>query len=287
VKKQKYLGDTEVAHFRDWLVQRLQGQVIGFVKYPCVLDARNAYCWPLKLLRGLPKEGHPYTYPKLADLPAGSSLADNQVVLEKLRKELRVAYQQPAEDPVAIENLAGVVAAIFYWGGVFTTTRHGGNKPWLEQNAHQLHSVLRAVADDYSSGDDTSQVVRLRFNSGMTKVYSLLLDNFVIYDSRVAASLSWLVLRWWRDELAQPEQEVPELLRFGCLAGNGQPEKSRRPSTVFPVLRNDSYGHYTWNVRTNWLLTDALHRASVGKTQFQSLREFEAALFQMGASVDG
>ncbi|SPU49766.1 Uncharacterised protein [Bordetella trematum] len=286
VKQHEYLGNIEVAHFRDWLVQRLQGHSIGFVGYPGLLDARNAYCWPLRLTKGLPKEGHPYAYPTLADLPARSSLAVNHVSLVKLQHELRAAYEQPAGNPEAVQRLAGVVAAIFYWGGVFTTTRQGGNKPWLAQNAHQLRDLLRAVADDYARGEDRSRIVGLRFNSGMTKIYSLLLDDFVIYDSRVAAALAWLALRWWCTELQQPEQTLPELLRFGCLAGNGQPEINRRPSKVFPMLRNDPYGHYQWNVRTNWLLADAMQRARAEQIPFQTLRELEAALFQMGARVD-
>ena len=39
----------------------------------------------------------------------------------------------------------------------------------------------------------------LRFNAGMTKVYSLMCDNFIIYDSRVAAALGWLVMKYCRD----------------------------------------------------------------------------------------
>lgn len=36
----------------------------------------------------------------------------------------------------------------------------------------------------------------LRFNAGMTKVYSLLADSLIIYDSRVAAALGWIVVKY-------------------------------------------------------------------------------------------
>lgn len=51
----------------------------------------------------------------------------------------------------------------------------------------------------------------LRFNSGMTKVYSLLCDNFVIYDSRVAAALGWAIVKYCQ---LHGLATVPELLCF-------------------------------------------------------------------------
>ncbi|OBS41134.1 hypothetical protein A9K79_02510 [Pseudomonas syringae pv. syringae] len=77
------------------------------------------------------------------------------------------------------------MAAIFHWGGVYTSK---GNKPWLLQNHLALHTVLRGVELDHSRGDDTTTIAGLRFDSGMTKVYSLLIDDFIICDSRFAAA---------------------------------------------------------------------------------------------------
>lgn len=281
MNQSQYLADQEVGHFRNWLTERLQGQPIALAKYPNLLSAKEEYTWPLKRLNGLPKATHPYAFPVLPTLPARSSLESNQVVLRHLQNELRCSYRDAQIDQQGAQRLAGVVAAIFYWGGVFTRTRNGGNKPWLEQNAHRLRATLSAVIADMVSGEDRSQITDLRFNSGMTKVYSLLVDDFVIYDSRVAASLAWLVRHWWCDDQRMAESALPSLLRFGCLAGNGIAESRRRPSPVFPMLRNDPHGHYRWNIRTNWLLNDALIAAGEN-TDFRSLREVEAALFQMG-----
>jgi hypothetical protein len=36
----------------------------------------------------------------------------------------------------------------------------------------------------------------LRLSSGMIKVYSLLCKDFIIYDSRVAAGLGWMVVKY-------------------------------------------------------------------------------------------
>ena len=46
---------------------------------------------------------------------------------------------------------------------------------------------------------DARHFIRLnRFNAGITKVYSMVLENFIIYDSRVAAALGWLVAQFCR-----------------------------------------------------------------------------------------
>jgi hypothetical protein len=119
----------------------------------------------------------------------------------------------------------------------------------------------------------------------MTKVYSLLIDDFIIYDSRVAAALAWLARRWWTVDLAQPAQTLPELLKFACLPRNGTMAPYSNPdAALFPTLKQKPYDHYTWNVRANWLLATALIVAGPC-TVFGSLREAEAALFQMGDRV--
>jgi hypothetical protein len=167
-------------------------------------------------------------------------------------------------------------------GGVYTKP---GNGAWLLKNHHQLHGILSGFARDHAHGDDESKEADLRFNSGMTKVYALLLSDFIIYDSRVAAALAWLALDWWTTRLKRSAGALPAELKFGCLAANGSMAPFRNPDpTVFPTLWNSPHRHYTWNVRANWVLGDA-HKLAGGSSRFASLREVEAALFQMGDRV--
>ena len=147
-----------------------------------------------------------------------------------------------------------------------------------------LHAVLNAVLLDHAGGDDISKVSGLRFNAGMTKVYALLIPDFVIYDSRVAASLTWLANHWWTNVKQLSQATLPTNLRFGTLPANGsaQGHRNAAPSTFPVITRADD--HYTWNVRANWLLSDALRQAG-RSSKFATLREIEAALFQMGDRV--
>ncbi|MDT4852605.1 hypothetical protein FQZ97_868420 [compost metagenome] len=291
MKRGCYLQD-EVAEFTEWLAERLCGLPINFSlsghdkQYRTLYEALRAYSWPLKTVAGRPNpdNGYPYVHPVVAPLPPKSTLATNTGVLDVIQRALRSAYKG---GPSQSNELTGAVAAILHWGGVYTTTKHGGNKPWLATNHPHLLSILQAVVNDHARNDDCSKVPNLRFNSGMTKVYSLLIDNFIIYDSRVAASLAWLALSWWTSVKGQPKGKLPPHLRFGCLAGNGKTFGYRNPDkAVFKTLSAHPHEHYAWNVRANWLLDSAQELAGE-ESQFGSLREIEAALFQMGERVVG
>lgn len=285
MKREDYL-QGDVALFTSWLAERLCGQPIHFsvrgqeIAFRTLCEALNGYCWPLKKLSGRPNpDGHrPYIHPNVPTLSARSNLAANTDVLSLIRKALHNAYSAPGRG----NELSGAVAAVFHWGGVYTKR---GNGLWLERNHLQLASILQKVVNDHALGEDLSAVDDLRFNSGMTKVYSLLINDFIIYDSRVAASLAWLVLLWWDSVVGRPREDLPSLLRFGCLPGNGKAQHQRNPDrTVFRTLASNPGQHYLWNIRANWVLVDAMKKAGA-ESSFSSLREIEAALFQMGARV--
>lgn len=279
----------QVSDFADWLASRLNGAPIHFsvpgtASYVHLHDALSAYQWPPRAKAPLPPSvpGFPYRHPVVPPMLRKSNLATNTAVLRTLQDELRKAYTGGATKHL---ELAGAVAAIFHWGGVYTSKDDKGNKPWLLHNHIGLHALLNAFITDHSRGDDTTTIANLRFNSGMTKVYALLLGDFIIYDSRVAASLAWLVRRWWADELRQPVSSLPSSLRFGCLPGNGKMAPFRNPDkAVFTTLRSNPAEHYMWNVRANWVLNAALVKAG-GPRYYPNLRSIEAALFQLGVKV--
>lgn len=220
-----------------------------------------------------------HIYPVLPRLAASSGLESNTAVLNNLQDALRTAFM--GQNTL---RLAGAIAGILHWGGVYTTTRGGGNKPWLARNYTRLRDLLNQVVIDHASGSDVSTVSELRFNAGMTKVYALLLDDFIIYDSRVAASLTWLALHWWKDVKNSNSIQLPAALRFGTLPprGNARGHRNAAPGIFHEIKR--AQDHYMWNVRANWLLSDALSLAGK-ESQFATLREVEAALFQMGDRV--
>lgn len=206
------------------------------------------------------------------------SLADNTRVLNALRARLTAAVRAGDDDASC-----AVCKEIMKWGGV-----EKGNVDWLEENKDGLAMQLRTVSALLESEDDDVRRFPkdLRFNAGMTKVYSLLLDNFIIYDSRVAAALGWFVKRWM---LENQVAGIPDELNFPCMPPNEGPRarhRKLRDAGGFKKLRySQSDLHAQWNTRASWLLEASLAAAGSGNVfnkEPQPLRALEAALFMWG-----
>lgn len=93
------------------------------------------------------------------------------------------------------------------WGGVFPR-----NGEWLRENSKGLAAYLASRSKQLNgSGADESKLDGFeRFNSGMSKIYSLLADDFIIYDTRVAAALGWIIVKFCQELSVNL---VPEALR--------------------------------------------------------------------------
>lgn len=299
--KDEYLADKEVQLFIAWLREVVQGtRSIDFQynakpekKWSLLSDVLPCYSWPYATNNGPKQAKHDWTFPEdaLFKLDANSSLEENNEVLKRLQNGLRRAFDDAKAD------LAPWIASIFSWGGVYTGTKlGGGNKGWLQGLTEtRLRAILTKTKAALLLNDDALGPIipDLRFNSGLTKVYSLLLNDFIIYDSRVAAALAWLVLLWQRS--VNPNRPIQPGLAFQCMNAkeykskvNPKPPKLRNPDWCqFSYLSTDPYAHAKWNLRANWILRavwphDVASKDGATKTAFYSLRDIEAALFTMG-----
>jgi len=89
------------------------------------------------------------------------------------------------------------------------------NEAWLRANEDGLAKCLARIAAALARDNDRADFgPGLRYNAGMTKVYSLLLDHFVIYDSRVAGALAWFAAAWATEH---GSRRIPGSLRFPCM----------------------------------------------------------------------
>lgn len=179
--------------------------------------------------------------------------------------------------------------AILRWGGVF----NNGNRAKLENfnpyNSLEERLIKTKLRLDPDIFDSTDVIDHLYMSSGFSKIYSLLIDNFVIYDSRVGAALGLLV-RKYCEELNLPE--VPPALIFAWSPArptNGHVGEIRNPSTeayVFPRLNNNTARYINNNMRANWLITAvATHENSRFKNNPSPGRCLESALFMIGYKV--
>lgn len=277
MNKQDYLNDTHVKPFLVWMGQQLQASSRrghGYARpgaapleFANLGAAFECYDWGFSFQR---LDGRRC---------AGRSFAENAAVLDDLQQRLRHAIAAK-DDAAACEAAVEVMR----WGGV---APH--NEAWLRANQDTLAGCLARVGAALALDDDAADLgPGLRFNAGMTKVYSLLLDYFVIYDSRVAGALAWFVAAWAAEQGAQ---RIPDALRFPCMPAKEDAKAARRKlrnpwagKAGFPTLGSRPYTHAKWNLRASWIVR-ALLEADPG-TMFgagaAASRKLEAALFMWG-----
>lgn len=281
MSRQTYLTLTHVPAFIHWLATELESETRFKHQYvnrktdeewSCngLYNAFEKYCW-----------NHPGNA-RLGFNP-GECSSSNGIALSALRQDL---VNAAGSDSRILEATVDVMR----WGGVAAR-----NADWLKANKAGLGRMLQNVQTAIGDGDDQASVLRsknLRFNSGMTKVYSLLCKDIIIYDSRVAAGLGWMVVKYCQEH---DLSEVPEALCFPWAAAKEGKKslapKRRNPGTAklkFKGLRSGRH-HAMWNMRASWLLSAVLAHPGAAGSRFHlvpspndPLRALEAALFMIG-----
>lgn len=288
MKKNDYLSKKEVISFVEWLSLNLCNEAFAHSyinrrtgqRWSCtgLFDAYKKYDWPTRPTPLI--QAH-------SNVTAGSDFSTNATVLAALQDLLTTGLNA--------DDLHGVTEAtvdVMTWGGV-----RAGNVSWLRNLANQklLLQTLKSTRTALNAGDITDHVLTdksLRFNAGMTKVYSLICDDFIIYDSRVGAAIGWIVSKYCQ---SKGLTSVPTELRFPWAPakeakGNTNP-KRRDPGTQalkFPRLQPGPL-HAEWNLKASWLLEAVLkHPNTIMNSCFKEasgklqLRALEAALFMIG-----
>lgn len=268
--KSEYLNDENVSRFVVWLRERLETSDFAHsyvnrlsnTKWQCssLFDAFTQYNWRSS---------------------SGNDFNANALALTGLQERLEAALQENDD-----ERTCEAAVDVMRWGGVVA-----GNVRWLRSNQNGLAQTLKSIRDALNSGNDSDERLtapELRFNAGMTKVYSLICNSLLIYDSRVAAAITLAVMKYCQ---AQKMSSVPTLLQFPWApakeATTSRKPKCRNPSQgefCFPKLAAGPT-HAFWNLRASWLLEAVLAGSEsrfAGESISSSLRALEAALFMIG-----
>ena len=281
MKKQEFLEKKEVKDFITFLKGRInldnsfshsytsKKPENGLWKCRSLFNSYEKYVWPFKC-----------EIPSTGNVKQGSSYDDSEVVLNQLQTDLRHAL---------INNNEGVFKkncfAVLQWGGVLP---HNKKRVESTSNIIDEFKFTLSVFNDpnLDSGDNFDNI---HMNAGYTKIYSLLLDNFIIYDGRVGAALGLLV-RFFLEE--NHYDSIPQSLNFAfglpkISHANKQELLKRNPSNhrfVFGALANNSKRHIENNIRANWLLNKVTVESNFSTTS-NPLRSLEAALFMIGYDV--
>ena len=293
MNKQKYLKDNK--EFIEYLAKVIAGKIdINHTyddrflakrkkeskrEFKTLEDAFNKYYWPE------PDDGYKKNYG----------------LLQGLSKGIRIAYAKQ-ESEVYEE-----VAKILLWGAGGRKTRlYTANMEWIDKQRNDncnIIDILQEAERDYNNCEfNNFNGTTLRSNAGFTKVYALLFDEFIIYDSRVAAALGLLVVKYC---IKTKEEKLPEDLNFAWMPATG--DDNRDPSYkkyTFVRLNNNHTRHITSNWRANVIIRQAIDDAinnygcrwvldgsdtaniDLKKADYSgAMRRVEAALFMLGKDI--
>ena len=236
-----------------------------------------------------------------------SMFEETSLCLASMGAQLSARIDQPASGSVleAVDN-------VLSWGGVQRYQKVASivrNSEWSnEKRAEYLSLATRQLKNEMRSISGRASIILgneespLQIDSGTTKVFSLLVPGFIIYDSRVAAAIGLLAVRWIQ---ATGGCEIPESLRFSWQNGSSKIYSIRNPNrllssekNVFPRAHSGDaeskiQKRLADNIKASWLC-DELLRVSVEKfpsSGFATLdkntraRALESALFMIGYSI--
>ncbi|WP_205169056.1 hypothetical protein [Burkholderia sp. LMG 13014] len=278
----------KVGEFVTWMSERLDGDTFKhayisrrtMTRWACenLFDAYARYLWPYGDLSGY-------------GIPPGNSFDSNVHALETLQKELEAGLAVGDN-----ERVHRAATGVMIWGGVTN-----GNRKWLNDNRNALCHIISRTRDGLNAGDTENPLfaeAHFRFTSGMSKVYSLVCDDFVIYDSRVAAALGRAIVQFC---LEHGLTEVPEGLNFAWAPARHAPD-AQNPAERYPGQARLTFPRLAigrvyakWNMLASWLLTAIIDHECTLKSAFgtriesrtRRLRALEAALFMIGYDLDG
>ncbi len=252
-----------------------------------------------------------YRYPLIKKFRSNGSsdfesFRANSVVLSSLSGKLRSAYLncKPGEKPTPKEAsiLLNQSQEILLWGGVAGSTKSGkkeGNYLWLETKYPNGTGLVTAYHNaEKVMLSDTPDLLTIgkngiRSNAGFAKIYSLLFDNFIIYDSRVAATLGLFAIKCCQEN---GWDDIPEELNFNWMPAKESPKQSqakrRNASNQGRILNkvNNEQQHAWANIRANWIFETIFEEGRrSGSSPFDEIkkrqdkiRALESAFFMIG-----
>ncbi len=257
VKRDDYLRDRDVRAFLAWAEPLVTGACRlnhpapdDRGEFETLFDSCRRYSW------------------------RGKSYEETVTYLGGLARRVRQSLDQ--DDPGAFH---GAALEVLKWGGVVP---HNAGR--LEALGAEAIPLLRANGRllDPDKADLTRVWAVQPMNAGFSKIYSLMLDGFPIYDSRVACALGSLVRRFCQETGCH--QRVPKSLAFGIPPNQGKANRDPSCGSLsFSKIRNGGAGLYsTSNVMAAWIL-DALSRhgpfGSLGDDRQFAL---QSAMFMVG-----
>lgn len=284
MRENEYVESEIVQRFINWLLIRVNqpekfthSYVIarGKISWECVsiYTAYKNYIWSFRYTDADGK------------VVSGVKYEDNQKALKNISLKLKNSIAQRDNEKCLL-----ACREVLDWGGV----KKSNYQKIIDMKNERCNYFIKVKENlERDESLDWYRNVDLYMSSGFTKIYSLIVRDFVIYDSRVGAALCYLVRKFCQESGLDM---IPEELKFswGVLRMNTKSkigENPRNPNEgiyKFPIITNHYNSHLENNIRANWLVKELYRKdvESFGKLDIKDgLRAIEAALFMIGYKI--
>ncbi len=276
MKEREYLDQPIVKEFMRWVSQRINNIGSFEHNYWIRKTKQDWYC------KSIFNAYEKYSWRFHCIMPngirlSGSSYLESKLVLDELSGILNDSIRKGNE-----KMLKDASISVLSWGGVkrYNVIQIENHENYLQ---HIVETIDRLNPRTVSLGDNFNGIV---LNSGFTKIYSLLINDFIIYDGRVGAALGYLVRLFLESRL---DGNLPDALHFyyGVEYGATSAISRRDPSSLqyrFKRLTNSSHNHINNNVRANWVAKHLSNRSRFSELD-NPIRALESALFMIGYDI--
>ena len=285
INKELYLASKDVIDFISWFESKLNGANSFSHSYYLKLDRRNwrcscfydaykSYWWRFNTF-----------CPVTNRWVSGTSLQESFEYLTRLAKSFRKSIR---DNNTALARKCALSA--LKWGGV-----EKGNRERIIGLGKDICAHFRDIQEQLDlSSARLNENQGIHINSGFTKLYFLLIDDFMMYDGRVGAAMGLMVRKFCEEN---DLYQIPRLSQFSYGPGRESRGSSNR--------RDPSLGHYQFsqfsfnprrhlqdNIKASWLLKAV---ADNTKSRFSRLPQdpplnerltaLQSALFMIGYDV--
>ena len=282
--KEEYLKNDQVQCFIDWVIPKINCEKEFIHSY---VNRKNKQIWKCHNIYNAFKN-YEWAFSSYNPINKkeikGKTFEDSAAFIDTIKKGISLSLQNND-----YTNLINYSNALLKWGGV-TNSNSAKIKALGINIIDEYRKVKKELSPDVVNLNDNFTDIKM--NSGFTKIYSALISDFVIYDSRVGAALGLLVRKFLEEKNIK---SIPDTLKFAY--GKARPTKnediyqkfrnSRDPSNdkyIFPCLNNNQLGHIKNNIKANWLLKEVSFRSKFN-IEPTPIRALESALFMIGYFV--
>lgn len=172
----------------------------------------------------------------------GLNFEDTYTKLKNLRSKFEKTFSENDEQK-ADKQAFEICEDILHWGGVGVAKKNLNSINKLRKEKKFI-STLQSARKIIKSDKIESDKILIPANSGFSKIYACLHNGFIIYDSRVAAMMCFLVKECFN--------ENPFPLTLGKAAY--QAKGNRDPGEEFPMLTGNDKKYLVSNIKASWIL---------------------------------